>query len=119
MVCLFASSQTSGSKISRRRRFDPITRAKITVLPLDRTQAFLRLSEHIDPDNIPKAYGGNLAWDYGEVPALDEAIKQCLGDGFEGWPEGPARLEGDDIVAVGKSKDGGRRRTVVGHVSTG
>jgi hypothetical protein len=95
-------------------RFDPDTRAKINILPNDKTTSYRRLTEAIDPANIPKYYGGQLDWDFPDSPNLDPEINKMLGFTADDWPVGPAMLQGDDLVAVGKMKDGALRRTVVG-----
>ncbi len=111
------SAQYPKDLINRMLRFDPITLAKITILPSDKTQAFKRMTETIDPDNIPKAYGGNLNWEFGDRPRLDPAIAKAFGISVDGWPLGPARLDGDDLLLTGKQADGTVRHSVIGHIA--
>jgi len=59
--------------------FDPVTRAKIQIIPHGKDAALKRLSEFIDIDDIPKVYGGNLDWDFGDLPNLDPAIVKSYG----------------------------------------
>ena len=99
-----------------RSSFDPATIAKITILPPDKTQAFRKITEAIEADNVPKAYGGNLAWDFGDRPTLDPAIAQSFGISLDAWPIGPARIEGEELLETGKQADGSARHTVLGHM---
>ena len=51
----------------------------------------------IHPDDLPKEYGGNLAWTFKDPPALDEPAQRTLGDA--GFSLGPARfVEGKVIL---------------------
>lgn len=84
--------------------FDPVTTAKITILPGSLTPKELRekLEAYIAPENLPKKYGGDLEWDYGDVPAVDPEIKEIIGENFfaDGGLEGPVRwvVEGKGMV---------------------
>ncbi len=71
------------------------------------------MSEHIDPDNIPKAYGGNFDWDFGDKPSLDPYIVESFD--MKEVPIGPVAMRGNQVVALGKSQ-GNPRREVVGHL---
>ncbi len=77
------------------------------------------MTESIDPDNIPKLYGGNLDWNFGDLPALDPEIERCFGVRSEEWPRGPAKMVGDDLVVVGRTKNGGKREEVVARFKGG
>jgi len=94
--------------------FDANTRAKIQIVPYDKDAALKRLSEFIQIDDIPKVYGGNLDWNFGDLPNLDPAIVQSFGLDAKRWPIGPICMQGDDIVAMGSQKDGTPRREVLG-----
>lgn len=64
-----------------KRWFDPITVSKIFILgPNDVKPTLLKFLEE---ENIPKAYGGSLEWEWGSLPALEPAIENALK-----WPEG-------------------------------
>ena len=105
-----------------KRWFDPITVSKIFIL--SHNDVFRTLSTFIDLDNIPKKYGGNLHFDFGEFPTIDPAYadrlqwKYPLPTGEERrWPKGPMawqhREDGAvDLLAVG-SVDGKPRRETV------
>lgn len=84
------------------------------IVPYDKDAALKRLSEFIHIDDIPKVYGGNLDWNFGDLPNLDPAIVQRYGLDPAKWPIGPIKMEGDDVVAVGTQKDGIARREVIG-----
>jgi hypothetical protein len=55
---------------------DEKTRNKVRILGHDLTI----LQELIDPINLPKVYGGQLEWEYGCPPSLDEPAKAMIGD---------------------------------------
>ena len=55
------------------------------------------LEEYFEPESIPKAYGGQLDWEYGQHPAMDSAVKERVGNQ---WIQGPCRWEGQ-VVPVG------------------
>lgn len=40
----------------------------------------------IDPENLPKPYGGELDWKFEDEPNLDQAAQELIGD----MPKGPA-----------------------------
>jgi len=95
-------------------RFDPLTRSKIHILPPSPSQSFAVLSKHIDPSNIPKAYGGQLDWRFGDQPSLDQGLLDHFGIRQEEWKIGPGAInQVGEIVALGRT--GGKvRREVVG-----
>ncbi|KAI0345696.1 CRAL/TRIO domain-containing protein [Trametopsis cervina] len=62
--------------------FDEGTRNKIYVLGKDSGPVLRTL---IDPQNLPKPYGGELDWKFEDDPALDEAAKALIGE----YPRGP------------------------------
>ena len=53
--------------------FDPASISKILILPHSETE--MTLSTYIDPQNLPKQYGGLLSWEWGEPPKLEESMK--------------------------------------------
>ncbi|EON98857.1 putative sec14 cytosolic factor protein [Phaeoacremonium minimum UCRPA7] len=90
-----------------KRWFDPITVSKIFILGHHETKAVLE--SFIDPKNIPKHYGGELDFKWGEMPNLDPAIRDLATweNGYTEFPKGPvywryiddgARME---CIAVG------------------
>ncbi|KAF2177878.1 CRAL/TRIO domain-containing protein [Zopfia rhizophila CBS 207.26] len=105
-----------------KRWFDPITVSKIFIL--SPSNIFPTLSQYIDPDNIPKKYGGNLDFEFGMMPVLEPAIDAALTwespadqNGKFTWPIGPIKWEESHdgsvkAVAVGSEKGEPRRRTV-------
>ncbi|MCJ1310745.1 hypothetical protein MMC25_004411 [Agyrium rufum] len=105
-----------------KRWFDPITTSKIFILsPQDTLRT---LSTFIEPQNIPKKYGGTLTWDYGSPPVLDPAEKDhvtwSIPDPIpsnQGWPIGPLKwVPADNGTYVGMavgSVDGKLRREIV------
>lgn len=83
-----------------KRWFDPVTVNKIFILSHHEVKA--RLSEFIDPDDFPKKYGGNLNWDVGMSPHLDQAATEAVErNGSKGWIEGPCLWEKGQRVPVG------------------
>lgn len=105
-----------------KRWFDPITVSKIFIL----SQANLlpTLKQYIDIDNIPKKYGGNLDFEWGQMPNLDPVIEAAIKwenpvvqNGKNTFPIGPIAWENGEngalkAVAVGHENGQARRRTV-------
>lgn len=96
------------------RWFDPATTRKIVVLQASQATATLR--QFIEPENLPKRFGGSLDWAMGMHPILDAETKSIVGRLADTWIEGPIRYisrpEGDVLMAVG-SEDGKVRRDVL------
>jgi CRAL/TRIO domain len=93
-----------------KRWFDPVTVNKIFILGHHQVKA--KLSEFIDLDDLPKKYGGNLDWDVGMSPHLDQAATEAVErNGSKGWIEGPCLWEQGQRVAVG-TVNGKPRRPV-------
>ncbi|KAK6528610.1 hypothetical protein TWF281_009848 [Arthrobotrys megalospora] len=93
--------------------FDAATTSKIFFLSPDNLASTLR--EHIDVDNIPKKYGGNLDWQFGDAPDLDKELRSALvGAECHDIPFTPGTLrwkESDgkqSVIAVGT--ENGKRR---------
>jgi len=100
--------------------FDPATTRKISVLQANEvTEVLLRFVERGD---LPRRFGGELEWEMGMAPVLDEEARAVVGKLAEGWVEGPIRYvsrpEGDVLMAVG-SVDGKVRREVLAEFSWG
>lgn len=89
--------------------FDPITVAKIQIVPDSKRLEIL--SKFIPVENIPKKYGGQLDWSFGDMPFLEDKIVQSMRwkedvreKGHRTFPIGPVKWEYDedgDLVAVG------------------
>ncbi|KAK0195040.1 CRAL/TRIO domain-containing protein [Armillaria mellea] len=47
-----------------------------------------KLEEIVDREHIPKVYGGELEWVYGNAPSLDDAVKEVIKE----MPWGPAEF---------------------------
>ncbi|KAI1426635.1 CRAL-TRIO domain-containing protein [Xylaria sp. FL1777] len=101
-----------------KRWFDPVTVSKIFVL--SDNDVFPVLSTFLDPEDIPKIYGGKLDWTFFDEPAYDDGIMELVKweNGHTNFPPGPCywrptedgtRLE---CFAVG-TKNGQERREVV------
>lgn len=95
--------------------FDPITTSKIFILSHAEVQK--TLTSFIDPANIPKKYGGELDFTFGDMPIPDPAWKDVIkweGD-FTDFPGGPLYwIHGDDdkmqALAVGSTPDQHQRK---------
>ena len=48
----------------------------------------------IDPKDLPKSYGGELEWKYEDEPALDDAVREVIGE----MPRGPVVFEDGKVV---------------------
>ncbi|KAF3932583.1 Patellin-3 [Dactylellina cionopaga] len=93
--------------------FDANTASKIYFLTPENTASILE--EHIDADNIPKKYGGNLDWNFGDAPNLDSELRELLvaADSHD-IPFTPGSIrwiprEGKSQVHVLGTEDGKRR----------
>lgn len=75
----------------------------------------------MDLSSIPKSYGGELDWQWGEVPNLDEPARELLQGIEQPLAEdqtkkrilnGPMLFEGDKIEVLG-TEDGKERRMTI------
>jgi CRAL/TRIO domain len=98
--------------------FDPITTSKIFILSHSEVQN--TLTSFIDPANIPKKYGGELDFQFGDMPVPDPAWEQAIeweGD-YKTFPNGPMYwIHGDDdkkmkALAVGSLDEHQRKEGV-------
>ena len=67
----------------------------------------------MDPSSIPKQYGGDLDWTWGDMPNLDQPAKDLIGgvgsgDGKE-FLKGPMLFDGEGIRVLGREEKGERR----------
>lgn len=105
-----------------KRWFDPITVSKIFILaPKD---VLPTLSQYIDPENIPKKYGGNLDFEWGNMPILEPEIESAIEwiapekqNGKNIYPIGPMTWEYNEdgsmtAVAIGSENGQPRRKTI-------
>ncbi|KAG4220822.1 hypothetical protein PC116_g30699 [Phytophthora cactorum] len=101
-----------------KRWFDPVTVSKIFIL--QEHDVLPVLTTFMDIKNIPKAYGGELDWDFFDEPAWDDEVKRIcqFENGYTTLPQGPVywkpiddgkRLE---CIAVGTKKGVDRRERV-------
>jgi hypothetical protein len=91
-----------------KRWFDPVTVSKIYILGKHEVKS--TLSSFIHPDDFPQKYGGNLDWDFGMLPHMDEeTLRAVQQDGRSGWVDGPCLWLDHKRFAVG-SVDGKPRR---------
>lgn len=92
-----------------KRWFDPVTVSKIFVLRKDEVKP--TLLKFMDASAFPKKYGGELDWEFGDLPNPEPEILQALEkDGNQGWIRGPALWLKNRRVAVG-SENGKLRRS--------
>ncbi|KAF9731238.1 hypothetical protein PMIN06_012872 [Paraphaeosphaeria minitans] len=95
-----------------KRWFDPITVSKIFIL--SPANVLPTLTQYIDIDNIPKKYGGNLDFEWGQMPNLEPGI-----DAAFKW-ENPNVQNGKNTLPIGpiaweKGADGSLKAVAVGH----
>ncbi|KAK0667831.1 putative SEC14 cytosolic factor [Cercophora samala] len=98
-----------------KRWFDPITVSKIFILSAAEVKT--ELERFIEPRNIPKAYGGELEFEFFDRPNVDPRIKEAITweKGHTDFPRGPAYwvpsedLNTLELYAVGR-QDGKERR---------
>ncbi|KAK9486446.1 CRAL-TRIO domain-containing protein [Lipomyces starkeyi] len=99
-----------------KRWFDPITTSKIFILSHNDMKA--TLESYIDPANLPKQYGGELDFEFGQAPVLDPALRDVLKweGSYTDFPGGPIYWtdKGDHIeaTAVGHAGQNERRDTI-------
>ncbi|KAJ5317880.1 hypothetical protein N7508_002388 [Penicillium antarcticum] len=102
-----------------KRWFDPGTTSKIFILSAAEVQP--TLTSFMEPSSIPKQYGGELDWTWGEMPNLDEPARDLLKgleqDQVEGEKrkdilKGPILFEGDHLKVLGTVDGKDRRETI-------
>jgi hypothetical protein len=103
-----------------KRWFDPITTSKIFIL--SHHDLLPTLEAFIDPANIPKKYGGQLDYAFGDKPVLDPAMAKVLTfeDGRKEFPRGPMfwinegkkgeEAKGFEMEALAVGAEGGKER---------
>jgi len=99
--------------------FEPATTRKIAVLGHHESAEVLR--RELSPENVPKRFGGDLKWEFGDFPNLSpdaELLSKILVDK---WVEGPLRLidgpgEKCRIIAVGTGNGGLRREELYARI---
>ncbi|KAK5199284.1 hypothetical protein LTR96_003345 [Exophiala xenobiotica] len=91
-----------------KRWFDPVTVSKIFILSKHEVKP--TLSKFMEAKDFPKRYGGDLDWEWGDLPDLDKETRAAVEkDGNKGWIRGPCQwLDGKRLV-VGSEK--GKLRT--------
>jgi hypothetical protein len=91
-----------------KRWFDPVTVSKIFILGKHEVKS--TLSNFIEPKDFPKKYGGELEWNWGDIPHLDDETRTALErDGNKGWVKGPALWLDNQRLLVGSQKGKLRR----------
>ncbi|KIX94225.1 uncharacterized protein Z520_09935 [Fonsecaea multimorphosa CBS 102226] len=94
-----------------KRWFDPVTVSKIFILSKNDVKP--TLSKFMDTKDFPKRYGGDLNWDWGDLPHLDDETRAALErDGNKGWVRGPCLWLNGQRVPVGSEKGKLRRPNV-------
>ena len=84
-----------------KRWFDPITVSKIFILSSSDMKS--TLEKYIDPENIPQAYGGKLAFKFGDMPLLEPAIISALDTKFLDSEDLPTQ-SGEPTLPIGPIK---------------
>ncbi|KAL4896024.1 CRAL-TRIO domain-containing protein [Aspergillus ambiguus] len=102
-----------------KRWFDPVTTSKIFILSAAEVKP--TLTSFMDPSSIPKQYGGDLDWQWGDMPNLDDEARQLVG-GLEtapaegetrpGFTKGPVLFKGDKIDIIGKVNGESRKTSI-------
>lgn len=91
-----------------------MTTSKIFILSA--TEVKPTLLSFMDPSSIPKQYGGDLEWQWGDMPNLDDPAREAIGgvekpeDG-SGYLKGPMIFHGEkgEIEMLGREKGEPRR----------
>ncbi|KAI9736786.1 MAG: hypothetical protein M1834_000990 [Cirrosporium novae-zelandiae] len=84
-----------------KRWFDPGTTSKIFIL--GQHEVASTLTSLIEPENVPKCFGGTLDWEWGDYPNLGENEKKVVGGvqekaGAAKWLKGPLEWRDEDKV---------------------
>ncbi|KAF7947987.1 hypothetical protein EAE96_009056 [Botrytis aclada] len=97
--------------------FDPITTSKIFIISHNDVKS--TLEAFIEPRNIPKKYGGELEFEFGDMPTLDPVLAAVTTwNGAGSFPGGPMYWvntkdqESIQAIAVGSSEKKERREEV-------
>ncbi|RMZ80514.1 hypothetical protein DV737_g2905, partial [Chaetothyriales sp. CBS 132003] len=86
-----------------KRWFDPVTVSKIFIL--SKQDVLPTLSTFMDPKDIPTRYGGQLEWEWGRLPDVDEPARVALErSGGPSWITGPCLWLDNKRVVVGSEK---------------
>lgn len=102
-----------------KRWFDPVTTSKIFILSADEVKP--TLTSFMPLSSIPKKYGGELDWEWGDLPNLDEPARELIGaletpaennSGKPGFLKGPVLFKGDKIEVLGSEGGEPRRREI-------
>ncbi|KAA8647032.1 hypothetical protein EYZ11_005286 [Aspergillus tanneri] len=102
-----------------KRWFDPVTTSKIFILSASEVKP--TLSSFMDVSSIPKQYGGELDWQWNDMPNLDEPARELLrpletppseGESKPGFIKGPVLFKGDHIEILGKLNGQSRKSTI-------
>jgi hypothetical protein len=102
-----------------KRWFDPVTTSKIFILSAAEVKP--TLTSFMDPSSIPKQYGGELDWQWGDMPNLDEPARELVGaletppaegETKPSFTKGPVLFKGDHVEILGKVNGKSRQRTV-------
>ncbi|KAL2782778.1 CRAL-TRIO domain-containing protein [Aspergillus keveii] len=90
-----------------RKWIDPDTAEKVQIPTA--SEALATLTKYIDPENIPRRFGGDFDWSHGMPVDLDAGVRRALTwRGEQKLPQGPIKWELD--------KSGGRTAVAVGSV---
>ncbi|CAI7625810.1 unnamed protein product [Penicillium glandicola] len=102
-----------------KRWFDPGTTSKIFILSAAEVEP--TLTSFMEPSSIPKEYGGELDWSWGDMPNLDEPSRELLhgieqplveGETHKQILKGPVLFNGDHLQVLG-TVGGKERREIV------
>lgn len=75
----------------------------------------------MDPSSIPKQYGGELEWQWGDMPYLDEEARKVVGvlesppaegETKPNFIKGPILFKGDHVEILGKVNGESRKSNV-------
>lgn len=96
--------------------FDPASVSKILILSPSDTE--MTLSTYIDPQNLPKQYGGILSWEWGDPPNLKKPTRNIASgiyrdhDGVQQFVKGPVTFSGGSVHTWGTVNGKPRRQTI-------
>ncbi|CAG8191174.1 unnamed protein product [Penicillium nalgiovense] len=102
-----------------KRWFDPGTTSKIFILSAAEVEP--TLTSFMEPSSIPKQYGGELDWSWGDMPNLDEPSRELLrgieqplakGQTRKDILKGPILFNGDHLQVLGTVDGTNRRETI-------
>ncbi|EEP78918.1 conserved hypothetical protein [Uncinocarpus reesii 1704] len=85
-----------------KRWFDPVTTSKIFILSASEVKS--TLTSFMDPSSFPKQYGGELEWEWGDMPSLDEPARELVGVLEQLGPKGDGDIGQEELSKTNEER---------------